>query len=57
MNNNYVWVHPLFKERKKFGEYHHVLHALRWRPTKFFEYLRMPSNTFDYVLGKVHDSL
>jgi hypothetical protein len=57
MHNNCVWVHPLFKEKNKFGEYHHVFCALRRFPAKFFEYLRMPSDTFDYFLSKVHDSL
>jgi hypothetical protein len=57
MNNNYVWVHPLFKERNKLGEYHHVFCVLRRCPTKFFEYLSMSSDTFNYVLSKVHDSL
>jgi hypothetical protein len=57
MNNNYGCIHLLFKERNQFGEYHHVFHALRRHPAKFFEYLRMLSDTFDYVLSKVHDSL
>jgi hypothetical protein len=42
---NCVWVYPLFKERNKFGEYHHVFNALRMHLMKFFEYWRMPSYT------------
>jgi len=34
-SNNRVWFHTLFKERNKFGEYHHALRALWGRPTMY----------------------
>jgi hypothetical protein len=58
VNNNRVWVHPLFRnKRNKSGEYHHVFGALKRLLTKFFEYFRVSADTFDYILSKVHDSL
>ena len=53
------WIHSLFKERRKFGEYHHVFRVLRKHPKKFGGGgdLRMQFDIFDYILAKIHDSL
>jgi len=51
-----VCVHSSFKEKNEFGEHHHLFRVLRRHPTNFFEYLRLSTDTFDYIHSKVHDS-
>lgn len=46
-------VHPLNKKRKYYGEYHHLYKDLRKDSQRFFEYMRMSINTFDYILNKI----
>ena len=44
-------VHPVNVDRHIFGEYHHLYKKLRNYPNRFFEYLRMEIETFDYILN------
>lgn len=44
--------HPINAERNVFGEYHHLYSDLRQHPIKFFEYMRMQIETFDYITVK-----
>lgn len=46
-------VHPLNKQRKRFGEFHHLYADLRDHPSKFFEYTRMSISTYDFILLKI----
>lgn len=45
--------HEILKERPVFGEYHHLFPLLRRHQEKFYQYTRMESSTFDYILEKV----
>lgn len=57
VNNIHVWVHPIVKARNAFREHLDMFRTLRRYPTKFFDYLRMSIDTFDYILSNVHYSL
>lgn len=48
-----VGVHPINRRRKIYGEYHHLFFDLRNSPTRFFEYLRMSIETYDFILTKI----
>lgn len=48
-------IHPLNRKRRVHGEYHHLFKKLRHHNDRFFQYMRMSENTFDYVLEKVHN--
>ena len=50
-------VHPLNKERRVYGEYHHLFKGLKEHPDKFFQYTRMSVETFNYVLNKIEHRL
>lgn len=45
------WVHEVNLERKKFGEFHHLLKQLRKDEVKFKEYFRMSMKSFDQLLS------
>ena len=44
-------VHPVNVDINIFGEYHYLYKKLRNYPNRFFEYLRMEIETFDYILN------
>nr|CAH7757791.1 unnamed protein product [Callosobruchus chinensis] len=46
-------VHPLNKKRSQFGEFHHLFNDLRIDNQRFFEYMRMSIDTFDYIIEKI----
>lgn len=48
-----VAVHPINRRRKIYGEYHHLYNDLRKSPERFFEYLRMSVETYDFILCKI----
>ena len=50
-------VHPLNRERRQFGEYHHLFCELKKDPTRFHEYTRMSLDTFQYILQKIEPRL
>lgn len=50
-------VHQLNQSRLKFGEFHHLYYGLRCNPSRFFEFLRMSVETFDYILARVENRL
>lgn len=52
-----VQTHEINKGRTQHGEYHHLFPLLRKYPTKFKEYMRMSTATFDYVLSNIEESL
>ena len=49
--------HPINTNRYEFGEFHHLYNDLRKYPQKFFEYMRMNIETFDYILSKISDKI
>lgn len=55
LNNNNKqkrkWVHEVNMERKKFGEFHHLLKQIRKDELKFKEYFRMSMKQFDQLLS------
>ena len=48
-----IWVHEFFSYRSIFGEYHHAMPQLRLDDDKFYKYLRMSQDKFDYLLEKL----
>ena len=46
-------VHPLWKDREIYGEYHHLAKDLKNYPRKFKGYYRMTNETFEYLLQLV----
>lgn len=50
-------VHEVNKNRLVYGEFYHLYPELRQDSARFFEFLRMSINTFDYILMKVKDRL
>jgi hypothetical protein len=50
-------VHPANVGRNNFGEYHHLYKKLRNYPSRFFEYLRMEIETFDYILSVTSEKM
>ncbi len=49
--------HQMYIEKNKFGEFHHLYNDLRQYPPKFFEYMRMKVETFDYILKVISKKL
>lgn len=45
------------KCRTKFGEFHHVYKNLRQHPDRFFKFLRMSIETFDFLVSKIKDRI
>lgn len=50
-------IHPLNKKRSQFGEFHHLYNDLRKDKFRFFQYMRMSMETFDYILSKIGDKV
>lgn len=48
-----VAVYPMNRQRKMYREYHHLYNDLRKSPERFFEYLRMSVETYDFILCKI----
>lgn len=48
-----VGVHKINRGRRQFGEYHHLFPQLKLNSKRFFQYMRMELETFDYILGKI----
>lgn len=49
-------VHEINRSRIPFGEFHHLYHELRGS-SKFHEYTRMDTETFDYILERIENKL
>lgn len=49
--------HPVNLQREEYGEFHHLYKQLRNYPRRFFQYLRMEIETFDYVKALVVTNL
>ena len=47
------WVNPIFYERVRCGEFHTLFPMLLEQASKFFEYFRMGSETFWYILHNI----
>jgi len=47
------WVNPIFYERVRCGEFHTLFPMLLEQTSKFFEYFRMGSETFWYILHNI----
>nr|XP_022904009.1 protein ALP1-like [Onthophagus taurus]XP_022908872.1 protein ALP1-like [Onthophagus taurus] len=52
-----IGVHYLNRTRLTNGEFHQLYYDLRRDPSKFFEFLRMSIDTFDYILIRIKDRL
>lgn len=50
-------VHEVNKMRYVYGEFHQLYPQLRQDSARFFEFLRMSIETFDYILTKIKDRL
>lgn len=50
-------VHHIKRFRVRFGEYHHLFAGLRRDATRFFEYIRMSTEFFDFILSKIRHLL
>ena len=50
-------VHPINRERRHFGEYHHLFCKLKNYPSRFHEYTKKSMDTFQYILTKVENRL
>lgn len=46
-------IHPVNRERKLYGEYHHLFQSLKQHDQRFFQYMRMTFGTFTYILEKL----
>lgn len=52
-----VHVHEISKSRSCSGQYHTLFPILRTDEKEFKKYMRMSSNTFDYILSRIKDKL
>lgn len=50
-------VHEFNMKRVQHGEFNNLYRQARFYDDKFFEYLRMNKETFDFLLGKVRERL
>lgn len=46
-------IHPINRDRKVYGEYHHLFLSLKEHDERFFQYMRMTLDTFTYYLEKI----
>lgn len=53
MKRRKYWVNDLYARRGEDSEYVKLFDELRLQPPKFFEYFRMSSSTFDYILNRI----
>jgi hypothetical protein len=51
------WVHEINQLRGQYGEYHHLFPQLKADGERFFQYCRMNTETFTYILGKIEHRL
>jgi len=52
-----MWVHKCFRNRKSEGEYWTLYTELAHDEIKFYQYLRMSTHQFNYVLQKIEKDL
>ena len=52
-----VAIHEVNKGRSVYGEYHHLFGELKEDNDRFFKYLRMSLETFNYILSKIDHRL
>ncbi|CAH2003195.1 unnamed protein product [Acanthoscelides obtectus] len=52
-----VGIHSINRERITYGEYHHLFPSLKKDDKRFFQYMRMSQDTFNYILEKVGNRL
>ena len=50
-------VHEINKLRGQYGEYHHLFPQLKADGERVFQYFRMDTETFTYILGKTEHRL
>ncbi|RVE45587.1 hypothetical protein evm_009784 [Chilo suppressalis] len=51
-------IHPINRERKRFGEYHHlIVKKIKFDEQRFYTYTRMIQETFYYILDLVKNRL
>lgn len=52
-----IWIHPFISSRKSNGKFYCDYDSLRKNPKKFRNCFRMSIDTFDLILGRVHNGL
>lgn len=50
-------VHEMYRDRLKFGEYHHLFPLLKKYDDKFHGYIRMSYSAFTYIFKEVESKL
>ena len=50
-------VHPMNANRHVYGEYHRTFQEIRQYEERFYRYMRMKTETFDYILSEVQEVL
>ena len=48
------WKHPIFKKRKQFGSYYHLIKELNLDDAQFHNYLRINKAQFDTKQGRAN---
>lgn len=51
------WEHPIVRERFNLGSFRNLMCQLRRDETKFYNYFRMSSSTFDNLLNRLERDL
>lgn len=51
------WIHPLIRERYITGAFYVLHDKLRQDDKKFFNYYRMSTSTFDFILYHIKDAI
>lgn len=57
LNRKGQGIHPINCNRSVYGEYHHLFEELKRDENRFFQYMRMTIETFNYILEKVEHRL
>lgn len=50
LNRKLMGIHPINKNRKQFGEYHHLFKEIKEDESRFFQYLRMSISAFNDLM-------
>uniref|UniRef100_A0A182IHR5 Uncharacterized protein n=2 Tax=Anopheles arabiensis TaxID=7173 RepID=A0A182IHR5_ANOAR len=50
-------IKQIYADRTKYGEFHTLFNQLLEDEVSFFQYMRMPKETFFYILNKIAPSL
>ena len=51
------WIHPIIRVRYLEGSYYTLFEKLTTDENKFFNYFRMSSTTYEYILANISDEI